>query len=129
MSKERDHALRSAVSLGLIGGAVLALTVRVTTRGPAIFVPYAAIVVLSAAYLRRTNIPSFGRRFGLTLVAFMTATAILYLFIATVTTHSLFRISAAGHAWRLGMMLGIGVVVSTLVAAASGIRHPRLRTS
>lgn len=104
------------LSLGLLGGAALIATVSLSRRGPLIYVPYAAIVLTSAAFLRLERVQPFLRRFELALGAFMVATVLLYLFIGLIQARTLFQISALGHGWRLGLMLLIGSALSGAVA-------------
>jgi len=104
------------LSLGLLGGAALIATVSVSTRGPLIYIPYAAIVVTSALYLRFERVQPFAMRFGLALGAFMVATLLLYLFIGFFHAKTLFVIPLLGHAWRLGLMLLMGSALSAAVA-------------
>jgi hypothetical protein len=40
----------------------------------------------------------------------------LYLFVGLVAARTLFAISLIGHAWRLGLMLVIGLLLSAAVA-------------
>ncbi len=108
--------LAFALSLGLLGGGALIATVSLSTRGPLIYIPYAAIVLASAAYLRFERVQPFATRFGLSLGAFMVATILLYLFIGLFHAKTLFVISLLGHAWRLGLMLLIGSALSAAVA-------------
>jgi hypothetical protein len=67
----------------------------------------------------------FGRRFTLTLGAFMFATLLLYLFIGLVAATTLFIISTSGHSWRLGIMLLIGSALSAAVAQLTATRAPK----
>jgi hypothetical protein len=78
--------------------------------------PYAALVLVTAAYLRLEHVQHFGRRFSLALGSFMTATVVLYLFIGLVAAKTLFLITPWGHAWRPGVMLAIGAALSAAVA-------------
>jgi hypothetical protein len=84
------------------------------------------MTVLCTAYLKLAGVPAFRRRFLLSLTSFMTATAIFYVFVATAVARSLFDISLLGHGWRIGVMLGIGMMVSALVAFFSSAPRPPL---
>ena len=120
-ASERPFAFITA--LGLLGGGALITTVSITTRGPMIFLPYAALVLATGAYLRVEKVRPFARRFGLALGAFMAATLILYIFIGVVANaRALVEISLVGHAWRLGLMLGIGSLLSAAVAQLTATR-------
>jgi len=111
------------LALGLLGGGALITTVATTRRGPMIFLPYAAIVVVTAVYLRLEHVQHFTRRFTLALGAFMFASVLLYLFIGLFAAKTLFAISLWGHAWRLGIMLAIGSALSAAVAQLTATRE------
>jgi len=105
-----------AVALGVLGGSALIATTMLSSRGPLIVIPYAALVIVAALFLRAEVVQPLSRRFSVTLGAFMIATVILYLFIGIFAAHSLTTIPLMGHLWRLGVMLGIGAVLSAAVA-------------
>lgn len=111
-----------SLALGVLGGAALIVTTTLTHRGPMIFLPYTALVLAAAAYLRLEGVQGLSRRFFMALGAFMTATVILYLFIGFVQQHNAANISLTGHAWRLGAMLAIGATLSAAVAQLTSTR-------
>ena len=111
-----NRSLAFTLALGVLGGAALVSTVALTARGPMIFVPYAAVILVAGCYLRLERVQPFRRRLGLVLGAFMTATLILYAFIFTFGNATVNSISLVGHVWRLGLMLGVGAVLSAAVA-------------
>jgi hypothetical protein len=113
-----------AMALGLLGGGALITTEWTARRGPFILIPYAILVLVAAVYLRVERVQHFGRRFALTLGAYMFATVLLYLFIGLVAAKTLFVISPWGHAWRLGIMLFIGSALSAAVAQLAATAHP-----
>lgn len=121
------HAVGFVLSLGLLGGGALITTVSLTRRGPAIFLPYALIVIASAIYLRVERVQGFSNRFVLSLGVFMVATVLLYAFIGLVQAKTLFKISLFGHAWRLGFMLLIGAALSAAVAQLTSTSQGGLR--
>jgi len=104
------------LALGLLGGGALIATAWNTTHGPLVLVPYAALVLAAAVYLRVERVQYFGRRFGMTLGVFMFATVLFYLYVGLFTAKTLFIIPLWGHAWRLGFMLAIGSALSAAVA-------------
>lgn len=110
------------LSLGVLGGGALITTAAVSHRGPLVFLPYAAIVIISAVILRAEAVQPFSRRFLLGLGAFMLATLIFYLFVAKVS-RGLTEISILGHAWRIGLMVVIGSILSAAVAQLTGTRN------
>jgi hypothetical protein len=109
-------------SLGVLGGAALISTISLSHRGPLIYLPYAAIILTTAFYLRSEHVQAFGTRFAMALGAFMLATVILYLFIGLYAAKTLFVISLSGHAWRLAFMFAIGAVLSAAVAQLTATR-------
>jgi hypothetical protein len=109
-------------SLGVLGGAALIITVSLSRRGPMIYVPYAAIILTAAFYLRSEHVQDFGSRFAMALGSFMLATVIVYLFIGLSGAKTLFVIPLAGHAWRLALMLAIGAVLNAAVAQLTATR-------
>lgn len=115
-----------ALALGALGGGALVMTAWLTTNGPLIFVPYAALVLGSLVAVRLTGWPEFSRRFAAAFGAFMVATLVLYVSIGWfLGGASVFEISAWGHAWRLGMMALIGGVLSGAVAYLADLGRAR----
>jgi len=107
--------------LGILGGIGLILPIMLTTNGPAIFISYALLVIVTFAALRIGNLSSLGQRFSTAFLAFMLATIILYVFIGSVEAGSITKISVFGHAWRLGLMAVIGGSLSLNVAVLADI--------
>lgn len=104
------------LALGVIGGVALITIAFLSRRGPMIFLPYTAIVLAGAIYLRLERVRPFTRRLVLSAGSFMIATLILYVFIAVFQARTGPNISILGHAWRLGLMLVIGGVLAGVVA-------------
>lgn len=113
-----------ALALGLLGGGALITTVSTTTRGPIVLLPYAALVLVTAVYLRVEHVPHFAQRFRLALGSFMFATVLLYLFIGLVAARTLFIIPFRGHVWRIGVMFAIGSALSAAVAQLTATGEP-----
>jgi len=105
-----------ALALGILGGAALIVTTILTSKGPAIFIPYTALLIATFASLRAVNWPSFPKRFTSALLAFMVATISLYLFIGLFDAGTLLEIPAWGHFWRIGLMTAIGGLLSFAIA-------------
>lgn len=114
-----------ALALGILGGAALIATTMLTTRGPAIFLPYAALVLGSLAAVRLADWPEFSRRFAAAFLAFMVATLVLYVFIGAIEANTLMKISVWGHTWRLGFIAVIGGVLSGAVAYLADVGRAR----
>lgn len=111
-----------ALALGLLGGAALIITMQLTTNGPAIYIPYAALVIATFAAVRMADWPAFSRRFATAFLAFMVATIILYFFLGTFAAGgSILDISVWGHVWRIGFMAVIGGLLSAAVAYLADI--------
>jgi len=108
-----------AVSLGLLGGAALIATEWLTTKGPLIFIPYGALVVVTLMYLRAEKVRPFGRRFAMALGAFMVATIVLMAWIVTIANPAALTTPLWSKVWPLLVMLGIGAVLSAAVAQLS----------
>lgn len=104
------------LSLGILGGAALIITTLFTTNGFAIFLPYAALPIATFAALRALQWSSISKRFVTSLLTFMVATIILYLFIGIFDAGTILEISVWGHLWRLGLMAAIGAALSFAVA-------------
>ena len=114
-----------ALALGALGGAALIVTTMLTTRGPLVFVPYAALVLGSLVAVRLAGWPEFSRRFAAVFGAFMIATLVLYVSIGWfLGGSSVFEISLWGHTWRLGFMALIGGVLSGAVAYLADLGRP-----
>jgi hypothetical protein len=117
-----DNPIAFILALGFLGGSALIVATFLTHRGPVIFVPYTAIVLITAAYLRLEHVTPFRRRFGIALGVFMVATLVFHLFITAFKAKTILKISLFGHAWRIGFMLAIGAVLSLCVAQVTATR-------
>lgn len=122
MGNATARPLAFSLSLGTLGAGALIVTVWNTRRGPAVLLPYAALVILAAIYLRAEHVQGFQRRFGMTLTTFMVATVIFYVFVGAVQAKTLTVIPLWGHAWRLGLMLALGSVIAAAVAQVTSTR-------
>src|SRR5439155_23153147 len=114
-----------SLALGVLGGSALIVTAWNTRYGPVILLPYAALVLISAIYLRLERVQDFSRRFGITLGVFMSATLLFYLYAAGIRAKTLFIIPLWGHAWRIGFMLLIGSILSAAVAQVTATSRRR----
>lgn len=118
-------AIAFSLGLGLLGAGALIVTAWNITRGPLVLIPYGALVLVAAVYLRVERVQYFGRRFAMTLGVFMFATVLFYLFVGLVRAGTLFVIPLRGHAWRLGFMLVIGGALSAAVAQLTATSAPK----
>ena len=105
--KEVAVAFAPALVLGVLGGGALITVSLLTHFGRYILFTYGAIFI-AMTFLRR------GR-----LLLFMTATLILYVWVAF-DAHT--SVTLLGHAWRLGLMLGIGIILSSLPPRRAKLR-------
>jgi hypothetical protein len=126
-----NPALARAAVIGAFGGAGLALTATYSRRGPLIYPVYAAILAALAILLSRyPDLPYLSRVFA-ALVGFCVATAAAYVAVGILSRRARrrlvaigrlpasalqFRLSIVGHAWRIGLLLVIGSIVSAGVA-------------
>ena len=126
-----NPALPRAAVIGAFGGAGLALTATYSRRGPMIYPVYAAILAALAVLLSRyPNVPYLGRLLA-ALIGFCVATAAAYVAVGILARRARrrlvakgrlpasalqFRLSIVGHAWRIGLLLAIGTIVSASVA-------------
>ena len=115
-----------ALAIGILGGAALIMTTELTNTGPAIYIPYAVLIIAIFTTLRSIHWPKLSKRFTTSFLAFMVSTVILYLFITTVSAGTLFEITIWGHAWRLGFMAVIGGILSLAVAYLADIGRSQI---
>lgn len=110
-----------ALALGCLGGAALIMTTELTNTGPAIYIPYAVLIVATFATLRSIHWPELSKRFATSFLTFMIATIIWYLFIGIFDAGTILEIPVWGHLWRVGLMAAIGSVLSLSLAYLANI--------
>lgn len=107
---------------GIIGGVSLIVTTRFIRNGPLQISPYPFLLIasiLTIALSDKSEI-SLSKLFITGLLTFIIMTLFLYLYlIKFVNPNS--GIDMLGHLWRLGLMLGIGIISSLLVSVI--VRH------
>jgi hypothetical protein len=108
---------------GLIGGGLLAATIRLTTYGPAVYIPYTAMMLSLLVYFRLSQPLSFKQRFSVAFLAFMTATTIGFVYIsAFVNPNDLIVNESRWHiAWTLAVFAAIDCVSSSIVAIGAAL--------
>ena len=126
--------LARASVLGVFGAISLALMVTYSRRGPLIYPVYAAILASLAMLLARDPTLTYGMRFDAALGGFAVSSFGLYVAVvlsARRSRRALVRagrlppsalnhhVSIVGHAWRIGLLLGVGAVASAGVAFIS----------
>jgi hypothetical protein len=115
----------TTVVAGLIGGGLIAATTRLTTYGPAVYIPYTAMMLSLLIYFRLSQPLSFKQRFIVAFLVFMTATTIVFVYIdATANPHDLDP--RWNPVWPLAAFAAIGCMSSSIVAIASK-RSPLMR--
>ena len=119
MNDQARHSLTLALSLGVLGGAVVVLSFLFLTPGKYLLIPYATVVMTTTAIIRAERIASFSRRLIVGLSAFIIASIALY--VAVGVSANVAPLSISGHAWRLGFLLAVGVAVNL---AAARIAQP-----
>jgi hypothetical protein len=125
-----NPAFPRALVVGAFGGIGLVLTTVYSRRGPLIFAPYAALLAALTLLLARYPGLAYGTRVAASLGGFLVASAALY--VATVVladrnrrrlvaegrlpATALHGVPLSGHAWRLGLLVGIGAVACAGIA-------------
>jgi hypothetical protein len=102
---------------GALGGISLLVIIQLTKNPPLMISPYPLFLIASilAMALSDKSKITLSKLFLTGLISFMAMTMILYLYIVLIDNpHA--GISAIGHLWRIGMMLGIGMFSSLLVS-------------
>jgi hypothetical protein len=110
MNDQVRHSMTLALSLGVLGGAVVVLSFLFFTPGKYLLIPYAMVVVTTTAIIRAERIAPFAHRFIVGLGAFMMTSIALY--VAAGVSANVASLSILGHAWRLGFLLAVGVAVN-----------------
>ena len=123
--------LPRALVVGAFGGIGLVLTAVYSRRGPLIFAPYAALFAALTVVLARYPDLSYGVRVAAGLAGFLVASAGLYVATGVLADRARRRLGAEGrlpeiaphhrlsvwgHAWRLGLLVGVGAVASAGLA-------------
>ena len=102
---------------GVIGGISLILATRLTTNGPLQISPYPFLLIaaiLTVALSDKSQI-TLSKLFITGLLTYIIMTLSLYLYILNfVNPNSAINIS--GHLYRLGIMIGVGILSSLLVS-------------
>lgn len=108
------RSLSLAVALGVLGGATLVLSAMFFTPGKYLLIPYALVVLGSPVAIRAEGMVAFSERFLTGLLAFVLSSLALYVAIAL--SPAVAQVGFLGHAWRVGLLVGIGALVSLATA-------------
>jgi hypothetical protein len=107
----------------LCAGGLIAIT-ALSRNGWLMLLPYVALIVASATYLRTRNIGGFSHRFLACLIAFVVATLMTIFYIDIVVHHrAVSDMILPKFLLSAGLMLLIGAGGSAIVAAATGHRR------
>ena len=110
--------LRASV-LGALTGSALILVAVFSSRGPLMFVPYAAMFCALAPLLARYRSETFLSRTGAAFGAFLVATVISYLYIRVFANPGVPSISVIGLV-RFALVVGSGALLAAAVAFVTG---------
>jgi hypothetical protein len=114
------NPLRFVLSMGLLGGLAMVF-IEKTVRGPSIVLAYAAMLIVTALFLRLERVRSFQLRFLVCLGTYVTSSAIVYLFVASQLWKPL---TLGAHIWRAAFVLVSGSALSLAIAQLTESYHP-----
>jgi hypothetical protein len=128
-----NPAFLRALVLGAFGGVGLTLTALYSRRGPLIFAPYAALFAGLTILLARYAALPYTTRLVAAFAGFFVASIALYGTTVVLAGRARRRLVAEkrlpegavgitlwGHAWRAGLLVAVGAVVSAGVAFLAG---------
>ena len=107
-----------AAAVGALGGAILTLSYIFFTPGKYLLLPYAAVVIGAMLALRAEGFASFRQRFKASLLSFVIYAGIHY--VAVSWSPGVSSLGVLGHAWRLGLLVAIGAIISLAIARLAG---------
>ncbi|HEX8198700.1 MAG TPA: hypothetical protein VF571_21085 [Pyrinomonadaceae bacterium] len=115
VSQPRNLTSLSMIYGSMFGGLIVMTEILSTIAG-LIFIPYIILVIGFFWLIKKTEM-SYFHRFLAGLASFMLATLIIYFYIILVANPLvLFKMPFSAHLWRMGLMLGIGIIVNGLMA-------------
>ncbi len=115
----RSPLFSRALVLGSLAGVALILVQVFSTRGPLIFIPYAAMFGALAPLLARYGKETFLARTGAGFAAFLMATLMAYAFIVLWANPGVPNTSLIGFA-RFATVIGSGAAIAAAVAFLVG---------
>lgn len=110
-----DSTVRGAVG-GLAGGGLLVAVASAGFQGPVVYLPYAVLILALAGTASWLHPLERWHRFALVLTGFVAASLVFYLWILLVSNPSALAMPWAGHLWRWGLLLAIGIVLAAAAA-------------
>jgi hypothetical protein len=121
--KRTSWPLLFAIVAGALCGVALIATTALSRNGWLMLLPYLALAVAAAIYLRRQKVALFFQRFVACLLAFVVATVMVILYIDLVVHHhAVADMVLTKFLIPTGLMLLIGAAGSAVVAAVTGDR-------
>jgi len=93
------------------------------TPGKYLLIPYALVVLGSLVAIRVEGMAAFSERFLTGLVAFVLSSLALYVSVAL--SPAVARVGFLGHAWRFGLLVGLGALISLATARVAAPRSNR----
>jgi len=102
---------------GVIGGLSLIIATIITTNGYLQVVPYFFILcaaILTTKYVDKSKV-SFTELFKSGFWAFIVSSLFLYIYVLTVVNPNS-GISFIGHMWRFGVIVGLGIIGSSVIS-------------
>lgn len=104
------RSLSLALALGALGGAMLVLCDMFLTPGKYLLIPYALVALGSLLAIRAERLASFSERFATGFLTFVLASLPLYVSVAL--SPAVAPLGLLGHAWRFGLLVGLGAAIS-----------------
>ena len=115
MTRESKYTLALVLIAGVVCAGALALTATLTKNGWSMFLPYIALGLVAAVYLRSRPIQSFAQRFVLAFGASAFATLLIEVYLITVAN------PRSMHTLTLSKLFGPLLVALFICASGSAI--------
>jgi hypothetical protein len=122
MSHNSNRVFAGTLLAGTACGGALILITVFSRNGWLMLLPYVALALVSAAYLSKHRMESFGERFVLPFGAYVVATLIIEAYIQTAQRQFVRPLTLRNSIGPFGVMLLIGVVGSAVIAFLVGLR-------
>lgn len=111
-----NQPLHTSLFLGTIGGMLLIISSRFFDNGYYEILPYPIILILTFILFKPQEAKKFVQLFITGTLTFLTMSCISYLQIIFVENPNV-EISSFGHLWRIGMILGMGMLSSLILSS------------
>jgi hypothetical protein len=121
MTRDSKHTFAFVLIAGAVCAGALVLTSTLTKNGWLMFLPYIALSIVTAVYLRSRHIQSFAQRFVLAFEASAFATLFIDVYLITVANpRSMHTLTLSRFLGPLLVALFICAIGSSIVAVVSG---------